>query len=261
MAAVLGPPATGRPTSCASTHRGKREGFFTDDPDVNAFLDEALTWRDVGFHWHWTRRQDTGAARDGAAAVGARDPARARGRPARVHLLARGVGGGRHARPALERGPARAGGDRHHPQLPADAVGQEGDRVVAHARGGVRDARAPQQQVRARRPRPELVHGHPLVLRPVRPAVGARAEGARHRALHVVREHGEEVPGAAVPRLRGVAGERALSPARPPRTRPRAAGRGRRGRARRPRGARPTPRGSRRRPTSRRTRARARRAR
>jgi deoxyribodipyrimidine photo-lyase len=40
-------------------NRGKREGFFSDDPDVNAFLDEALTWRDVGLQWHWHRRQDT----------------------------------------------------------------------------------------------------------------------------------------------------------------------------------------------------------
>jgi len=39
--------------------RGKREGFYDRNPDVNAFLDEALTWRDVGFHWHWHRRQDT----------------------------------------------------------------------------------------------------------------------------------------------------------------------------------------------------------
>jgi deoxyribodipyrimidine photo-lyase len=39
-------------------NRGKREGYFCDDADVNAFLDEALTWRDVGFHWHWTRRAD-----------------------------------------------------------------------------------------------------------------------------------------------------------------------------------------------------------
>ncbi|HSD27078.1 MAG TPA: deoxyribodipyrimidine photolyase, partial [Vicinamibacteria bacterium] len=40
-------------------NRGRREGFFSDDADVNAFLDEALTWRDLGFHWHWTRRHDT----------------------------------------------------------------------------------------------------------------------------------------------------------------------------------------------------------
>ena len=39
-------------------NRGKREGFFGDDPDVNSFLDEALTWRDVGFQWHWSRRAD-----------------------------------------------------------------------------------------------------------------------------------------------------------------------------------------------------------
>jgi deoxyribodipyrimidine photo-lyase len=39
--------------------RGRREGFFSGDPDVNGFLDEALTWRDLGFHWHWWRRKDT----------------------------------------------------------------------------------------------------------------------------------------------------------------------------------------------------------
>ena len=39
-------------------NRGRREGFFTDDADVNAFLDEALTWRDVGFQWHRARRTD-----------------------------------------------------------------------------------------------------------------------------------------------------------------------------------------------------------
>lgn len=39
--------------------RGKRQGFFSDDADVNGFLDEALTWRDVGYHWHRSRRHDT----------------------------------------------------------------------------------------------------------------------------------------------------------------------------------------------------------
>lgn len=34
----------------------KREGFFTDNPNIDGFLDEALTWRDIGFHWHWHRR-------------------------------------------------------------------------------------------------------------------------------------------------------------------------------------------------------------
>lgn len=39
--------------------RGKREGFFCEDPDVNAFLDEAITWRDVGYHWSASRHADT----------------------------------------------------------------------------------------------------------------------------------------------------------------------------------------------------------
>jgi len=37
---------------------GRRQGFFCRDADVNAFLDEAITWRDLGLHWHWTRRSD-----------------------------------------------------------------------------------------------------------------------------------------------------------------------------------------------------------
>jgi deoxyribodipyrimidine photo-lyase len=37
---------------------GKREGFFGPDLNVNAFLDEALTWRDVGYVWHLHRAKD-----------------------------------------------------------------------------------------------------------------------------------------------------------------------------------------------------------
>ena len=52
---------TGRwtPDELRVHRRGKREGYFCDDPDVNSFLDEALTWRDVGFNWHRERRHDT----------------------------------------------------------------------------------------------------------------------------------------------------------------------------------------------------------
>jgi deoxyribodipyrimidine photo-lyase len=37
---------------------GKRENFFSRDADVNAFLDEALVWRDAGFLWQAARRRD-----------------------------------------------------------------------------------------------------------------------------------------------------------------------------------------------------------
>ncbi len=56
--AVLATSGTWTPEELRVHNRGKREGFFSDDPDVDAFLDEAVTWRDVGFHWHWTRRAD-----------------------------------------------------------------------------------------------------------------------------------------------------------------------------------------------------------
>jgi deoxyribodipyrimidine photo-lyase len=38
---------------------GRRDGFFSDDADVNAFLDETITWRDLGYHWHRHRGADT----------------------------------------------------------------------------------------------------------------------------------------------------------------------------------------------------------
>jgi len=38
---------------------GKRSGFYTRNVDVDAFLDEAVTWRDLGYQWHWSRRGDT----------------------------------------------------------------------------------------------------------------------------------------------------------------------------------------------------------
>ncbi len=135
---VLATTGTGAPTVLRVRRRGKREGFFCGRRRRRTAS--------------WTRRspggtsgssgtgrgaQDTGPPRDGAAGLGAGHAARARGDRRAFVYSRRRVGGGRDARPALERRPAGAGGDRHHPQLPADAVGQEGDRVVAHRRGGL----------------------------------------------------------------------------------------------------------------------------
>jgi deoxyribodipyrimidine photo-lyase len=59
VASVLDSLGGWTPAALNLAARGKREGFFAPDPDVNSFLDEALTWRDVGFNWHWRRRADT----------------------------------------------------------------------------------------------------------------------------------------------------------------------------------------------------------
>lgn len=48
------------PSMLSPGRRGKREGYFHPDPNVNAFLDEAVTWRDVGYHWQYRRNAESG---------------------------------------------------------------------------------------------------------------------------------------------------------------------------------------------------------
>jgi deoxyribodipyrimidine photo-lyase len=38
-----------------------KDDFFTRDANDNSFLDEAVTWRDLGHHWHWCRSAERGA--------------------------------------------------------------------------------------------------------------------------------------------------------------------------------------------------------
>ena len=112
--AVLATTGRWTPDELRVHNRGKREGFFSDDADVNAFLDEALTWRDVGFNWHCAAARRHGRASRRRSRRGRSQTLGAHAaRPAAVRLHARGVGGGRDARPAVERRPARARRDRH----------------------------------------------------------------------------------------------------------------------------------------------------
>jgi deoxyribodipyrimidine photo-lyase len=50
--AVLGADWT--PQQINSKTRNK-DDFFCRDANVNSFLDEAITWRDLGYHWHFSR--------------------------------------------------------------------------------------------------------------------------------------------------------------------------------------------------------------
>ncbi|WP_315854090.1 deoxyribodipyrimidine photolyase [Gemmata palustris] len=38
-----------------------KDDFFCRDANVNSFLDEAITWRDVGYHWHFARNSTNNA--------------------------------------------------------------------------------------------------------------------------------------------------------------------------------------------------------
>ncbi|WP_439623313.1 deoxyribodipyrimidine photolyase [Gemmata sp.] len=56
--AVLGGDWT--PAEINASAKGKRDDFFCRDANVNGFLDEAITWRDVGYQWHFTRCAELG---------------------------------------------------------------------------------------------------------------------------------------------------------------------------------------------------------
>ena len=56
--AVLG--ETWTPAEINMKAKGKRDDFYTRDASRNSFLDEAITWRDVGYQWHWARNAECG---------------------------------------------------------------------------------------------------------------------------------------------------------------------------------------------------------
>jgi deoxyribodipyrimidine photo-lyase len=64
---------------------GRRDEFFGPDPDVNAFLDEALVWRTLGYAWMRERREDT-LSLDRALPAWARQTLEAHGSDPRPHL-------------------------------------------------------------------------------------------------------------------------------------------------------------------------------
>jgi deoxyribodipyrimidine photo-lyase len=76
------------PDALRFERRGRREGFFCDDADVSSFLDEAITWRDLGLHWHWHRRADTRSL-DAALSPWAMQSLRAHADDPRSHVYAK----------------------------------------------------------------------------------------------------------------------------------------------------------------------------
>ncbi|MEZ5989688.1 MAG: hypothetical protein R3F30_11285 [Planctomycetota bacterium] len=200
------------PAGLGGERRGARNGFWGMSASAEAFLDECVTWRELG--------RNNAALLDGFATYGSLPGwARHAGRAPpdrRPQLYMRRARGRRDPRPGLERGPAPAPRRRRGPQLPAHAVGQEGARVVPEPRGGLGPPRRAQQPLGDRRPRPQLVDRHRLGLRPPRPALGPRAPDLRHDPLHELREHGPQDAPGPVPRALGpaavaVSGRRRLS--------------------------------------------------
>lgn len=86
--AVLASTGDWSPAALDPSAVGRREGFYCRDADVNAFLDEAITWRDMGLHWHWTRAADT-ASLERALPAWARRTLAAHAGDARAFVYAR----------------------------------------------------------------------------------------------------------------------------------------------------------------------------
>lgn len=59
VAAVLGGDWT--PAEINPAAKGKRDDFYCRDAAANGYLDEAVTWRDVGYHWHYVRNLESEA--------------------------------------------------------------------------------------------------------------------------------------------------------------------------------------------------------
>jgi deoxyribodipyrimidine photolyase len=198
--AVLGADWT--PQQINSKTRNK-DDFFCRDANVNSFLDEAITWRDLGYHWHFSREApESPSTVSWTSPVGTGHSQEAPGRPTAVSLLAGRIRGRRNPRPALERRPAGVERDRADPQLFADAVGKKSSGVEYFPRGCLRNSRTSEQQVCPRWPRSEFVHGHSLVFRIVRSAVAAGTKRVWQRPLHVVRKHGPKVRSQRLLRVR-----------------------------------------------------------
>ena len=200
--AVLQAAGPWSPEDLRLHNRGKREGFFGDDPDVNSFLDEALTWRDVGFNWHWSRRADTQTL-DRALPPWALATLRAHARDRRAYVYAREEweAGATHDPlwNAAQR-ELRATGTIHNylrmlwgkKIIEWSRTPDEAYLTLEHLNNKYAlDGRDP-----------ELLHRHPLVLRPFRSALGPGTQGPGHPSLHVLGEHRPQVQARAVLRLR-----------------------------------------------------------
>ena len=61
--AVLGADWT--PGEINPMAKAKRDDFFCRDANANSFLDEAITWRDVGYHWNFVRNLASPGRRSG----------------------------------------------------------------------------------------------------------------------------------------------------------------------------------------------------
>ena len=161
------------PDHVSSASHGKRNGWWGMSEHAESFLDELITWRELGYNMCCQRdrlRSIRIAARLGPDTRWQKHAARS----ARSVCTLGEFETAADARSSLERGPAATGPRGPHTQLLADVVGQEDPALVRLAAGRVGNHDRAEQQVRRRRPQPQLVQRHFLDARDATTAPGAR---------------------------------------------------------------------------------------
>ena len=176
---------------------GSRHGWWQLSPSVESFLDELITWRELGYS---TSALDPSYDQFDSLPEWAKDTLAQHANDPRNARDARAAGVSRVVRRPLERGAATTGDRRPNAQLPANAVGKEDPRMVGDSGARAGDNDRPQQQVRTRRARPQLVLRHLLDIGSVRSSVGSGTPDLRQGPVHELGQHKEEAPRPKVPR-------------------------------------------------------------
>ena len=181
----------------AAKPNGKNHGFWNTSEEAEGFLDQMLTWREMGFNMAH-REPDRYDKFESLASLGSQ-VIHGDSRRRATHPLHGGtIRAVRDPRRTLECGPAAIGRDRCDAQLHADAVGQKDPALDGDAAGCPGDHDSLEQQVRSRRPRSEFLQRHFLGARALRPSLGTEAAGLWQHSLHDQRQCSQE---AATERL------------------------------------------------------------
>ena len=119
-----------KPEKLGLRTNGSRDGWWNMSPSADRFLDQLITWREVGYNFA-AHREDYDRYESLPDWVEKTLSEHARDERDQLYSLEE-IWSCTNTRPSLECGTDTAGKRRSHPQLPADAVGKENPAVDSH---------------------------------------------------------------------------------------------------------------------------------
>jgi deoxyribodipyrimidine photo-lyase len=170
----------------APNAHGKRVGYWRMSPDAEAFLDQIVTWRELGYNM-CHKRSDYDDYDSLPAWARTTLAAHQRDRRPRVYTLDQLEAAGTHDR-LWNAAQGQLVRDGWFPQLHAHALGKENLGMEPFAARRPRGDDRADEQVLARWPQPELVRGLLLDAGSLRSTMGPGAAHLRNGALHELRK-------------------------------------------------------------------------